>query len=112
MSNKADKAIANMLEYPQATRCKEGVRFYVTDTAQTASQYGRCILSWTVTEDFMKRHALVRKPIDERYLVGLATYEQCSVSGYEYALTQRQADELAIEAISTNHFTTTQGATV
>ena len=85
-------------QFPQATKAINGVGFYVTDDINVAKHYGCNVVSWEVRVDFPDQIGLIRQTIDQSWKDKINTYKDCAKNGFEYRLSQRQADELAVEA--------------
>ena len=91
-----------VMEYPKAKPAINGVGFYVTDDIEVAKHYGCHVICWEVEEGFTDKIGLIKQTIDQSWKEQINTYEDCKKGGFEYRLTQRQADELAIECLSSS----------
>ena len=91
-------------QYPQATKAINGVGFYITDDIEVAKKYGCNVVVWEVEAELVNELGLTKQTIDQSWKEGFRTYAECAKDGLEYILTQRQADELAIEATEVGYY--------
>lgn len=91
-------------QFPRSTKAINGVGFYVTDDINVAKKYGCNVVSWEVEAEFANKFGLIKQTIDQSWKEGLSDYWDCVEGGMEYILTQRQADELAVEAERVGYF--------
>ena len=91
-------------QFPRSTKAINGVGFYVTDDIEVAKKYGCNVVVWEVEAELVNKLGLIKQTIDQSWKEGLSDYWNCVEGGMEYILTQRQADELAIEAIEVGYY--------
>lgn len=90
--------LLSVMDYPKANKSINGLGFYLSTEYDTAKQYGRDVICYVISVvEFDKLSSIVR-PIDQSYIEGIRTYEQCLVCGVEVVLTQHSADQLAINS--------------
>jgi hypothetical protein len=75
------KDINDVVDFPKATKAENGLGFYLTDNKEIAVQYGR-VIEYDVPSDWT---CSLMRPIEVH-----------GVSGVEYVLSQREADELVV----------------
>ena len=89
--------IFNVMDNARMTKNINGLGFYLTNDINTASRYGSKIICWIVDKDI----PMIVRPIDQRYVEGLATYEECARGGMEYVVTtQANLNDLLLECDS------------
>ena len=75
-----------LCDFPIAKQAANGLGFYVTNNRKIAEQYGS-VIEWEVDSDWA---CSLMRPIEVN-----------GHSGIEFILTQREADEMVINALST-----------
>jgi len=90
--------LLSVMDYPKASKSINGLGFYLSTDYDTAKQYGRDVICFVISlEQYDEINPIIR-PIDQSYIEGIRTYEQCLVGGVEVVLTQHDADMLAINS--------------
>jgi hypothetical protein len=87
--------VINVIDNPIAKSAINGFGFYVTLNIEEAKKYGKNVIEFVMEDEF----DAVTRPIDQRYVEGLATLQECMEGGMEVVLTQAQATEMALDAI-------------
>lgn len=85
---------------PMPNKAINGLAFYVTDDINVAKQYGRNVVCWEVEERDVNKNGLRKFAIDQSYVDGLSSYEDCVKGGFEYRLSKAECDEMVIESLS------------
>jgi hypothetical protein len=88
--------INNVLDFPKAAMSINGVGFYCTLDLNVAQQYGSQVCVWQVEHTFFDKLDIITRPIDQRYVEGLETYNECMKGGTELVLTQHAASLMAV----------------
>ena len=87
--------INDVIDYPKASNAINGLGFYTSLDEETARGFGR-VVAWVIDKELFDKLEYTQRPIDQRYMEGLATYHECASYGMEVVLTQRSADLMAI----------------
>tara|TARA_R110000796_G_scaffold137110_2_gene253208 strand:- start:942 stop:1277 length:336 start_codon:yes stop_codon:yes gene_type:complete len=92
--------LISVMDFPNASPSINGLGFYLTPDKDIASQYGSNVICYVISvEDYDEINPIIR-PIDQSYIDGIRTYEQCLVCGVEVVLTQHDADMLAVNCVT------------
>lgn len=88
--------VNNVLDCPKATKNINGLGFYCTLDLEVAKQFGSKICVWEVEASFLDKFESIIRPIDQRYVEGLETYDECARNGIEVVLSQQVADLMSV----------------
>ena len=91
------RSITDVMDSPKASNAINGFGFYVTKQLHVAKQYGR-VICFEISVELANQLNLRERPIDQRFTEDQSLLNECIEGGLEIVLTQRQADELALEA--------------
>ena len=86
----------DVMDFPKASMSVNGVGFYCTDDPKVAARYGSCVVAFDV--GYSNEVTCVVRPIDQRYVEGLASYNECKEGGLEFVFNQMQANKLVDES--------------
>jgi hypothetical protein len=82
----------DIMDSPKASRNINGLGFYATKDINVANKYGSKVIAFDIDDELIE---YIERPIDQSYVEGLSTYEECAKNGMEIVMTQQQATSMA-----------------
>ena len=95
---------SKVAQWPEPKASVNGTFFYVTNDPAVARKYGTHVICWEIEEIFINPLGLQRFTIDQSYMEGISSYEDCVAGGFEYRLNKVEAANLALDATLVGYY--------